>query len=211
MALLLPQRPVEVAYMSRLSHIAVVSGTLFLLPLVGCASAGQFGRSSGQAGYSSGYQSGERAGFDDARKGDRFQFTDESDYRNFSRSRPRDSNEARFREDFLRGFEAGYRTGYEGVRERRNQSGTPSWSNGGGYARGRTVYDLPSDYGFRDGYEAGVNDARDRHRFDPLGESRYKSGDHGYERTYGSRDEYRARYRTSFREGYEQGFYGRYR
>jgi len=198
--------------MSRLGHIAILSGTLFLLPLAACASAAQFGRPNGQAGsYSAGYQSGERAGFDDARKGDQYRFTDESEYRNFSRSRPRDSSEARFREDFLRGFEAGYRNGYERVGERRNQNGPPTWSNGGGYARGRTVNDLASNNGLRDGYEAGANDARDRHDFDPLGESRYRSGDRGYEKNYGSRDDYRARYRTAFREGYEQGYYGRYR
>ena len=197
--------------MSRLRQIAALSGTLILLPVTACASTTPYGRPSVQGAYNTGYDRGERAGYDDGRRGDQFQFTDESEYRNFSRQRAEDNFEARYRDEFLRGFEAGYRRGYDGTRDRRDQAGPPPWSNGRGYARGRVVYDLASDYGFQDGYEAGVNDARDRHQFDPVGENRYRSADRGYERNHGSRDEYRVRYREAFRQGYEQGFYGRYR
>ena len=195
--------------MSRLRQIVAVSGTLILLPVTACAAAAQYGRPTAQGAYNTGYDRGERAGYEDARRGDQFQFVDESEYRNFSRSRPQDQSEARYRDEFLRGFEAGYRRGYNGT-ERRNV-GPPPWSNGRGYARGRGVFDRAVEYGYQDGYEAGMNDARDRDAFDPVGERRYRSGDRGYEREYGTREAYRIRYRDAFRQGYEQGFYGPYR
>ena len=198
--------------MSRLRQIAAVSGTLILLPVTACAAtAQQYGRPSVQGAYNTGVDRGERAGYEDARRGDRFEFSDESEYRNFNRARPQDTYEARYRDEFLRGFESGYRRGYGVTGERRGQVGAPPWSNGRGYGRGGVVYDLASDYGYQDGYNAGVNDARDRHQFDFVGESRYRSGDRGYERNAGSRDDYRARYRQAFRQGYEQGYYGGYR
>lgn len=194
--------------MSRLSHIAAIGGTVLLLPLGACAATtSQWGRSGIDSAYADGYERGERAGLEDARRGDRFQFADESDYRTVARSQPRSNFTARTREQFLRGFEAGYRRGFEDRRFDRPSSGNlPPWSNGRGYGRGR--YDVAYDNGYRDGYQAGVNDARDRHRFDPIGESRYRSGDRGYEREYGSREDYRADYRDAFRRGYEEGYYG---
>jgi hypothetical protein len=200
--------------MSRLTQIAI-GGTALLLPLTACAATTaqwgqQWGRQNSQSAYSDGFERGQRAGFEDARRGDRFQFSDESDYREVSRTRPRDNFGARYRDEFLRGFETGYRNGFEDRRfDRRDQRNLPPWSNGGGYGRGR--YDNATQYGYEDGYQAGLNDAKDRNRFDPVGESRYRSGDRGYERNDGAREDYRARYRDAFRRGYEQGFYGRYR
>jgi hypothetical protein len=60
--------------------------------------------------------------------------------------------------------------------------------------------------GYRDGVEAGRDDARHRERFDPVRAKRYRQGDHDYDRRYGSRDEYRREYRSAFERGYREGY-----
>jgi len=60
--------------------------------------------------------------------------------------------------------------------------------------------------GYSDGYRRGLNDGRDRDRYDPVGNGDYRSGDPGYSRSYGSRDSYRVNYRAGFRQGYEDGY-----
>jgi hypothetical protein len=198
--------------MSRLRLLAAVGGALLVVPLAACATGTQWGRPNLQAAYSTGYERGERAGHDDSRRGDEYRFVDESEYRDASRSRPRDNFEARYRDEFLRGFEAGYRNGFGYSNSGRRGVGPPPWANDGGYGRGRgrgSQYDPAAQNGYEDGYEAGVNDARGRRRFEPATEIRYRSGDRGYEREYGSRENYRDRYRVAFRQGYERGYYGR--
>jgi hypothetical protein len=64
-------------------------------------------------GYNQGYTRGVRAGENDARRGNRFNFSDESDYRNTDSGYrpdygPRDS----YRFEYRRGFEDGYDAGY---------------------------------------------------------------------------------------------------
>ena len=72
---------------------------------------------------------------------------------------------------------------------------------------GRYGYNGPArDYGYRDGYEKGVEDARDRDRYDPYRHGRYRSANRGYDRDYGSRDAYRAVYRDAFEAGYANGY-----
>jgi hypothetical protein len=62
------------------------------------------------------------------------------------------------------------------------------------------------DYGYRDGYDAGRDDARDRDRYEPRDERLYRSGDHGYDRRYGSLGSYRNQYRDGFVSGYDDGY-----
>ncbi len=62
--------------------------------------------------------------------------------------------------------------------------------------------------GYRDGVDAGRDDARHRERFDPVRAKRYREGDHDYDRRYGSRDEYRRDYRAAFERGYRNGYEG---
>ncbi len=65
---------------------------------------------------------------------------------------------------------------------------------------------VPFRNGYDDGYEKGREDVRDRDRFDPTRHGRYKSGDHEYDRRYGSKDQYRVVYRDGFRAGYDEGY-----
>ena len=77
------------------------------------------------------------------------------------------------------------------------------------YPPNRGVYRSPAaDNGYRDGFEAGRDDARDGDRYDPVRTSRYRSGDHNYDGRYGSRDVYKRDYRAAFEQGYREG-YGR--
>jgi hypothetical protein len=82
----------------------------------------------------------------------------------------------------------------------------------GGYYRGRddrppvAVERRAYNNGFRDGIDAGRDDARHHERFDPARAKRYREGDHDYDRRFGSRDDYRREYRAAFQQGYEQGY-----
>jgi hypothetical protein len=78
----------------------------------------------------------------------------------------------------------------------------PPWTNGRGVGR----LDVATQQGHSDGYEAGLDDARDGRRFDPIAERRYRSADRGYNGSYGPRDVYKANYRTGFLKGYEDAY-----
>ncbi len=83
----------------------------------------------------------------------------------------------------------------------------PSYPSAPGSTAGAPYgYGGPSDTGFADGYEKGVEDARDGDRYDPLRHSRYRSAERGYDRRFGSRDAYKNMYRDGFRQGYERGY-----
>lgn len=76
----------------------------------------------------------------------------------------------------------------------------------GGVSRGGGYYDVAYERGLDDGYQRGLDAARDGDRFDPRRERWYRSADRGYSRRYGSREEYRQLYRDGFMRGYEQGY-----
>lgn len=171
--------------------------------------------------YNEGYARGSRAGEIDARRGNRFQFNDENDYHNADYGyRPEFGNRNGYRAEYRRGYEAGYESGYRsntwgrGGRGNDGRYGIPGGRGSNlpgrpgapGYGRGYGRYDLASQQGFNDGYEAGFDDARDGRRYDPISEPRYRNGDREYHPSYGSRELYKANYRDAFRTGYEEGF-----
>ena len=187
--------------------------------------------------YDYGYREGARAGEQDARRGERFNFEDEREYRNGDGGYHRQYGDRdRYRQTFRSGYAAGYSDGYRryggyngrdgryGQRDPRGGYGDPRYGGvygdpryggrdpryGGGYGSG--YYSLAFDNGSRDGYEKGREDIRKNRSFDPLRHSWYRSGDRHYERQYGSRDEYKNIYRRGFQQGYERGYQeGRYR
>jgi hypothetical protein len=77
------------------------------------------------------------------------------------------------------------------------------------YDGGRVAYNR----GFEDGYREGQKDGRKGDRYGFWDEGRYRDGDHGYNRRYGSRWEYTSVYRRGFEEGYRRayGAFSRYR
>lgn len=82
--------------------------------------------------------------------------------------------------------------------------------------RGPTVYRGYSDpayqRGYDDGYRQGFDAARDGERYDVRRERWYRSADRGYDRRYGSRNQWQRVYRDGFTQGYDLGYRdGRYR
>ena len=154
--------------------------------------------------YDNGRREGLARGRDDARSGRQFSYARAGEYRNADRGyRRQDGNLDAYRRTFRQGFQAGYTEAF-------NQFGraiprtTP-------YPRGTRpgIYSSPAaESGYRDGLEAGRNDARRRGPFNPERSSRYRSADHNYDRRYGSKDEFKREYRLAFQRGYEEGFTG---
>ena len=176
----------------------------------------QWGSPTNQPAYREGYERGARAGDEDLRRGQAFNFTDEGDYRDGDSGYRREYGSREwYRNEFRRGYQDGYRVAYNQSRDGRPGSGQPPWSNGRGYGRNGVPWSGGDRYGYRDlalssgysdGYDSGVDDGRDRRRNNPQGESRYRSGDHGYEREYGPRESYKLRYRDAFQQGYLDGY-----
>ncbi|MFB3854170.1 MAG: hypothetical protein ACE148_10155 [Vicinamibacterales bacterium] len=172
--------------------------------------------------YENGYRRGFERGAADYRSGRVYEFRNERDYRNAdwgydSRLGPR----GQYRQFFRSGYERGYSDGYRGQGAGRDPYGYP----GGVYPRGgypapapgrypggaRSGYGYNSvayDHGYRDGYEKGIEDLRDRDPYDPLRHGWYRDGDRHYNSRYGPREEYRRVYREGFRAGYDAVFRG---
>lgn len=190
--------------MHRLRSLALLSALTLATPAVAVAAQPQWGAQGAQPAYNEGYNRGRNAGITDARRGDRFGFTDESDYRRGDVGyRSGYGNRERYRDAFRSGFEAGYRDGYRGYGPGRNGSDNRAgWPNGSNSGRFAVAY----QNGANDGYEEGLKDGRDGRRFDPVAESRYRNADHGYDRRDGSKDAYKIDYRVGFKAGYERGY-----
>jgi hypothetical protein len=68
-----------------------------------------------QTALNAGYNNGIKEGRKDQRKGDRFNYADESDYRNASKDyNSRLGSKSLYQRFFRQGFENGYRDGYNG-------------------------------------------------------------------------------------------------
>ena len=222
--------------MSPRRHFTLVTLVVMAMPAVACAQATRYPVEQApwvrqpavslQALYRQGWEQGRRAGLDDARRGETFRYTDEADYRRTEAVLRQSGYDSRYRDQYRRGYDEGYRAGYSAAYadargpayggSGRGRGVPPGWSNGrgvgtrGGWA-GR--YDPAFQIGATDGYESGLNDARGRREYDPISEGRYRAGDRGYQREYGSLDVYKANYREGFRAGYQEGYLdaGRFR
>jgi hypothetical protein len=197
--------------------IALVSVLALAAPVM-LEARDQWGSYGNQA-YNEGYQRGVRSGDEDSRRNESYNYADESDFRRADAGYRREyGNVEWYRDEFRRGFEQGYRVGFDRNSYGR-RTGPPPWSNGraNGRANGRIngpydgygnyrQYDLAFQNGYNDGYERGLDDGRDRRRNDPFGESRYRDADNGYNSRYGAREAYKINYREAFRQGYERGY-----
>jgi hypothetical protein len=184
---------------------------------------GYYERDIQRRAYDSGYQDGIRAGERDGRSGRSFSYNRHDDWRDADSGYHRDyGSRDMYRRTYRNGFERGYSDAYNryspsygrypsGRYPGNTYPGNPYPSRGGyGVPRGG-YYSAASENGYRDGFEAGRNDARDGDRFDPVRAKRYREGDHDYDSRYGSRDAYKQEYRNAFRQGYEDGYRGNVR
>ena len=157
--------------------------------------------------YNEGYQRGIRSGEEDGRRGQSFNFTDESDYRRADTGyRSQYGNRERYRDQFRVGFEQGYRDGY--ARYGSNRRNGPPIGNYGRTYNGayHQLSNIAYENGFTDGYDEGRKDGRGRRLNDPIAESRYRNADHGFNSRYGPRELYKDTYRQGFLQGYDRGY-----
>ena len=160
--------------------------------------------------YDNGYRQGFPHGERDARDHRGYRIDRDRDYRNADSGYRGYGDRNAYRRFYGDGYEAGYSEGYNRVaRSVRNDRGqiSPPVTAPNGFPRGRNVYASPAvQTGYRDGFEAGRDDARDRQGNDPRRSKRYREGDNDYDSRYGSRDQYKQEYRAAFQQGYEQGY-----
>ncbi|HXH08024.1 MAG TPA: hypothetical protein VNI83_15710 [Vicinamibacterales bacterium] len=204
---------------ARLRVFAVLAPFALLLALPGCAHAGWHDRPyryarSGYA-FENGYREGFRHGERDARRGLDFAFAHAREYQRADRGyRGHPGGRAAYRIEFRRGYEIGYRDGYSRYAGygtyRRSPFGISPRSPRGPFdprgawsARGGSP---AAAHGYREGFEKGLEDARDGDPYDPRRHRWYREGDRHYDRRYGSRDAWKAEYRRAFLAGYDEGY-----
>jgi hypothetical protein len=180
---------------------------------------GGYARDLERRAYDNGYREGLDDGQKDGRRGRDFSYQRHDEYRDADKGYHRgDGDINRYRSSFRQGFQTGYNESFN--RYARNGRDYPRvvvpapsviYPPSAGYPvpRGGGYYGSPATQnGYRDGFAAGRDDARDHDRYDPVRAKRYREGDHDYNGRYGSRDEYKREYRAAFEQGYREG-YGR--
>jgi len=210
---------------------ALATVALIALTTPACAQAVYGGRGSGygtdvrRMAYDNGYRRGVENGERDARSGRNGDYRDDRAYRDGDWGYDsRYGSRGQYRQTFRDGYEAGYRNaysrnarggygGYGGYGSPRDDRRYPERNYpGGNYPGGGFGYsDAARDYGYREGFEKGAEDARDGDRYDPLRHKWYREGDRHYNSRYGPKDQYTRAYREAFQQGYEAGYRGRYR
>jgi hypothetical protein len=183
---------------------------------------GGYSRELERRAYDKGYREGIEEGQNDARRNRDFSYQRHDEYRDADEGFHRGDGDINlYRSSFRQGFQAGYNESFNRYarngrdRDRDYPRVNTPYPNGGygypngGYGGGRVYTTSPAaQNGYRDGIEAGRDDAHDRNRFEPVRAKRYREGDHDYNGRYGSRDEYKREYRAAFEQGYREG-YGR--
>lgn len=168
------------------------------------------------AGYSAGLERGEA----DARDRLAISYTRDPDYLRADAGYRRDlTSLERYRNVFREGYATGYEEGYRrdsdlrGLRESDRLRGSDRVRESDrvratvvGNVRRPASMNVGFEYGFADGYKAGLQDIRDRDRFNPTDHGAYRDGDRGYDRKYGEKDIYKTEYRDGFHAGYTRGY-----
>lgn len=198
--------------MFRVRHLAFVTSLAIAAPPVMAAQTTARWNTPKSSAFEEGYGRGQIAGAEDFRKNKHFDFTDESDYKKADFGYRSDmGHQDAYKDDFRRGYAEGYAAGF-GPADLRStdvlivsRDIDPDRLDDS-LTRVTKSMDPALATGFNDGYREGLKDGHAGHRNDPTGESRYDSGDHGYDSSYGPKDRYKLRYRDAFIQGYERGF-----
>lgn len=160
--------------------------------------------------YDRGFREGLLEGERDGRSRDAYRYQDERDFRRADAGYHRSYGDInRYRQMFRSGFAEGYEQGYRRYARNGRYDDGRGYGGYGGYQQGRDSYISPFDIGARDGFEKGVEDARNRGRVDPRSHRWYREGDRNYDSRYGNRERYKDEYRRGFLAGYERGYRGR--
>ena len=114
------------------------------------------------------------------------------------------------REDFRRGYRDGFKDGYNdgyknrplrsdiyGLRERYDPDRVQRGEEGRYY----------TNWGYADvAFDTGYRDGVSRKDYRPEKHDSYEDGDHGYRKSYGTKDQYKDQYRKGYLRGYEDAF-----
>ena len=221
----------------RLRGVTMAVGVAALIAIAAPANAqvwndggqrGTYRNDSRSAAFNNGYRDGLHRGENAARDRRPFDMQREKDYRNADDGYRREYGDRNFyRDEFRRGFAQGYQeaygrsNGYDGRRD--GQWGSQYPSNGRvyggvlgdrgdrGYGYGNGGYGAGFSIAFRngagDGYQKGLDDARDGKYPQPERQKWYRQGDRNYNGRDGiPRDEYKNEYRRGFQEGYRRAY-----
>lgn len=70
----------------------------------------------------------------------------------------------------------------------------------------RNVVRIAEAQGYSDGLREGANAIRQRKRYNPYGEGKYKKGTNGYKSRFGNKSTYKRFYRQAFERGYNEAY-----
>jgi hypothetical protein len=123
------------------------------------------------------------------------------------------------RPDFQRGYRDGFKAGYEdgyndrpiradvyGLRDNYNPDRRVPSNEDDRYYPNWSYSDVAFDTGYRDGLSAGRKDFSERKDYRPEKHDAYEDGDHGYRKSFGTKEQYKEQYRKGFLRGYEDAF-----
>jgi len=171
-----------------------------------------------QHGYEHGYRDGYEYGLDARTRHVALDYRTDA-YQDADRGyQPYFGSRDQYREGYREGYRNGAEDGYGGVRSRledvygwRDRNFDPDRDrddrNAAQYHERHWGFeDVASDIGYRDGVNAGLKDFREHHSYRPHDHDAWKDGDHGYDKSFGEKDEYKRAYRAAYEAGYRAGF-----
>jgi hypothetical protein len=168
-----------------------------------------------RAAYDNGYRAGLKRGEQALRDRRPLDIERERDYRSAEDGYNRSYGDRnRYRNTYRGGFTQGYREAYSrgGGAQRVDPNPGRDYGRDSGRDYGRDYgYGTNASFGARqngvtDGYKKGLDDVSDRKYPDVTRQKWYRSGDHDYDRRYGSKESYRIEYRRGFEEGYQRAY-----
>jgi len=155
---------------------------------------GGYSRELERRAYDNGFREGAGGSQDGGAARREFSLPAQEEFRGAEQGHPpRRGDFDLYRRSYRQGFQTGYNeafnrfTASNGRYPRGTYPTYPAYPSNRGYPSGSPA----AQNGYRDGVEAGRDDARNRGRFDPVRARRYREGDHDYNGRYGSRDDYK--------------------
>src|SRR6476661_5788815 len=127
-------------------------------------------------------------------------------------------SQEKYRQGFAEGFRAGMEDSRAGTRSRLEElfrSRDPNYDPDrnrddrvdGIYPQNRwPAKEVSTDIGYRDGFNAGIQDRQDRRGYQPHQHAAWKNALHGYDHQSGPQGAYKRAYRAAYETGYRDGF-----
>lgn len=169
-------------------------------------------------GYEHGYRDGYQYGRDVKSRGVALDIRTDSFREADMGYRPFMGPREEYRDGYREGYRNGAEDGYQNVQTRLEQTyGYHDRSFDPDRVREDrvvTIYrersweyqEVAADVGYRDGVNAGLKDFREHHSFRPQEHDAWKEADHGYDKAFGPKDEFKRAYRVAYERGYRDGF-----